>query len=130
VELNIFDPQYVQKQQVASLQRMAAEQNALRVQLYQQACTDWVATNLRNRDLSLPLSPAPAAPKKILVSEAGDWLEAAFDNLQAPALPAAATPLPSGSLRATVNVPADRTDQVLAMLQAINSKIEALLGRP
>ena len=129
MDLSIFDPQYVRKQQTASLQRMGAEQNALRVQLYQQACTDWVATNLRNRDLGLPLSPAPAPPKKIVVSEAGDWLEAAFDDLQVPVLPAPVTLLPSGSLRAAVNVPPDRTDQILSILQVLNSKIEALLGR-
>ena len=131
MDLNIFDPQYVQKQQVASLQRMAAEQNALRVQLYQQASADWVTTNLRNRDLGLALSALPAAPKKILVGDDGEWREAAFDDLQPPTLPAPVTPLPaSNSLRATVNVPPDRTDQILAILAVLNDKLDTLVKRP
>jgi hypothetical protein len=129
VDLNIFDPQYVQKQQVASLQRMAAEQNALRVQLYQQASADWITTNLRNRDINQPISPAPSAPKKIVVGDAGDWQEMPFDNLQPPILPAPVAPLPSGSLRPAGLVPPDRTDQIIAILQVLNAKLDALLGK-
>jgi hypothetical protein len=129
MDSNIFDPQYVQKQQVASLQQMAAQQNALRVQLYQQASTDWVTTNLRNRDLNLPVTPPPTMPKKIVVSDAGDWLEVPFDNLQVPVLPAPTVGLPSGSLRPSGSVPPDRTDQILAALQLLNGKLDTLLNR-
>lgn len=130
MDLGIFDPQYVQKQQVASLQRMAAEQNALRVQLYQQASADWITANLRNRDLGLPLQPVPTAPKKITVDEQGNWTEGPFDSLQPPVLPAPVTPLPSGSLRPSPSaLPPDRLDQIIAILAVLNSKLEALAPR-
>jgi hypothetical protein len=127
METDIFDPRYVQKQQVLSLQRMAAEQNNLRVQRYQQASADWITANMRNRDMGLPIGELPTIPKKIAVSDQGDWTEAAFDDLQAPVLP---TPVvvPSGSLRAAVPA-VDRLDQVLAALQYMNSKLDTLLSR-
>jgi len=128
VDISIFDPDYVQKQQVASLQRMAAEQNALRVQRYQQASTDWITANLRNRDLGLPLSPLPVVPKKIVVSDSGDWSEVPFDGLDAPVLPAPVLASGSGSIRATTNVPPDRLDQVIAILSVLNDKLDRLLA--
>jgi hypothetical protein len=128
METNIFDPEYVQKQQVASLQRMAAEQNALRVQLYRQASADWVTTNTHNRDLGLPITPLPVMPKKIVVSDAGDWSEVAFDDLYAPVLPAPVVAPSSGSLRPAGMVPPDRLDQVLAALERLNQKLDAVLA--
>jgi hypothetical protein len=127
MDLDIFDPQYVQKQQVANLQRMAAEQNNLRVQRYKQASADWIAANLRNRDIGLPISELPTIPKKIVVSDEGEWTEVPFDDLQAPVLPAPVV-VPSGSIRASLPAP-DRLDQVLAALQYMNSKLDKLLSR-
>jgi hypothetical protein len=129
MEVNIFDPNYVQKQQVASLQNMAAQQNALRAQLYQQASADWVTTNVRNRDLGLAIAPLPTPPKKIVVTDDGQWTETPFDTLQPPVLPPLAAQLPSGSLRPSGPIPPDRTDQLIGMLQVVNAKLDALLAR-
>jgi len=128
IDTNIFDPAYVQKQQVASLQRMAAEQNALRLQLYQQASADWITANLRNRELSLPISPVPPIPKKIVVSDSGDWTEIPFDGLQTPVLPAPVPVAPNTGLRPTSAVPPDRLDQVIAILGIFNDKLDRILA--
>jgi hypothetical protein len=127
---DIFSPDYVQKQQVASLQRMAAEQNAARVQGYKLACDNWLQANSRNRDLGLPITPVPVIPKKITVGEDGEWFEAPFTDLAAPALPTPVIPPSSGSLRAAVP-PVDRTDQLLAqnaVMYALLQRIAAKLG--
>lgn len=118
MELNIFDPQYVQKQQIASLQQMAANQNALRVQAFQTACANYLSTQGK--------APVPVIPKKITVDEAGNWTEATFPDLVVPALP---DPSPStGSLRPSVPV-VDRTDQIIAILGVMNAKLDALAGK-
>ena len=129
MDLSIFDLDYVQKQQVASLQRTAAEQNAIRVQLFRQASSDWVTTNVRNRELGLPLTPATVPPKKIVVTDAGEWTEAPNTELQSPVLPADPGPAKSSPLRATVNLPADRTDQIIQILQKLNGKLDSLLAK-
>lgn len=123
---NIFDPDYVQKQQVLSLQRMAAEQNALRIQLYTQASGDWVLANTLNRDKGLPIAKLPAMPKKIVVGDDGQWTETAFLELVPPVLPPEVPPATTGSIRATGNVPPDRLDQVLSILRLFNDKLDAI----
>lgn len=128
-EINIFDPQYVQKQQAASLQRMAAEQNAARVQGYRSACDAWVATNTRNRDLGLPITPVPVIPRKIVVTDEGEWKEEAFTDLVTPVLPppvvAQSSPLRAATLAKY------RIDQLLAQngaIYALLAKIAAKVG--
>jgi hypothetical protein len=127
MDINIFDPQYVQKQQVANLQRMAAEQNSMRVQRYKQASSDWVANNIHNRELGLPVTDLPIIPRKIVVTDDGEWKEVAFNDLQPPVLPA---PVMAQSSPLRAAIPAvDRLDQVLAALQYMNSKLDTLLSR-
>jgi hypothetical protein len=127
VEINIFDPDYVQKMQVASLQTQADAQNALHLQLYQQACSDWINTNSINRDRSLAITPAPAKPQKQVVSDTGvttlvDWTE-----LQTPVLPALVL-APSTALKATVTTP-DRIDQIIAALGVLNGKLDKIAAK-
>jgi hypothetical protein len=128
-DTNIFDPDYVKKQQLASLQRMAAEQNSLRVQLYTQASADWIAANVINRDKGLPIAALPTVPKKITVSDAGEWTEAPFADLVAPVLPPVQKLPGDGHSIAASNPPADRTDQVLACLRVLNAKLDALMAK-
>jgi hypothetical protein len=125
--IDIFDPQYVQKQQVLSLQRMAADQNTMRVQNYKQVAADWVAANIVNRDRGVPISALPTIPKKIVVDDAGNWFEVNFEDLSAPVLPPQVVAQSSPLRSATPAV--DRLDQVLAALQYMNSKLDKLLSR-
>jgi hypothetical protein len=128
LDTNIFDPDYVQKQQVASLQAMAAQQNAVRVQAYTGQCANWVTVNLRNRDLGVPLAAVPVVPKKIVVSDAGEWTELPFADLQPPVLPAPVAVAPATGLRPAGPVPPDRLDQVIAILGVLNDKLDRLLA--
>jgi hypothetical protein len=129
LDISIFDPQYVQKQQTANLQAMAAQQNAQRLQTYTGQCATWVTNNLRNRDLGLPLTAVPTIPNQITVADDGTWTEAPFvPPLQPPVLPPPVAPLPdAGKIAATTNVPPDRIDQVIAILQLFNTKLDTLL---
>lgn len=127
MDINIFDPDYVKNQQTASLQRMAAEQNALRVQQYKQASADWITTNIRNRDIGLPITALPTIPRKIVVTDAGEWTEAPFSELQPPALPlpvaAAGTPWKVGTTDESQHA------QVLACLKLIYADLQAIKAK-
>jgi hypothetical protein len=125
---NPFDPNYVQRQQTVSLQAMAEQQNDIRLQAYQGQCSTWTAVNLLNRDRGLPIAPVPAMPRKIVVSDAGEWTEEMFPGLQPPVLPAPVIPPGDGhSLRASAGP--DRLDQILAVLGVLNAKLDALAGK-
>jgi hypothetical protein len=67
-DINIFDPDYVQKQQLANLRRQADAQNAQREQQYKQASADWRTTNARNQELGLGITPLPTKPLRIEVT--------------------------------------------------------------
>jgi hypothetical protein len=128
MDLNVFDPKYVQSLQVASLQRMASEQNALRVQRFQQASADWITGNIRNRDMGLAPTEKPAIPKKIVVDpETGDWSDGAFDNLLQPELPAPVV-VKSGSIANPAAAQPDRLDQALYCIGIAVDKLDQILG--
>jgi hypothetical protein len=124
MDTNIFDPNYVQQQQIASLQRLASEQNNFRVQRYKQQCADWIAANIINRDRNLPFTDLPPIPRKVVISDEGNWEESTFPDLLPPTLP---TPVvvPSGSIKSPTPAP-DRLDQVLAILKYFNQRFDTL----
>lgn len=116
MDLGIFDPQYVQKQQVASQQQMAAQQNALRVAAFNQACSDYIQ--------SYGKAPVPTVPKKIVVDPVtGSWSEASFSELSVPSLP---TPAATTGTLLPFGQPVDRIDQIIAILKVMNDKIDGL----
>ena len=130
MESDIFDPNYVKKQQTASLRRMAAEQNALRVERFNQARADWIATNVHNRDLGLPITAVPIVPKRIVVDDEGEWTEVPFADLSAPVLPPAVPPQTGNPLtKLNPQAETDRHAQLLAVLTMLNSKLDTLLLR-
>jgi hypothetical protein len=51
-----------QADQIQGIQREVGRENETAATLFDTACTNWTLTNLRNRDLKLPLTPKPAPP--------------------------------------------------------------------
>lgn len=126
MDISVFDPDYVQKQQVASLRRQADTQNGLRLGLYQQASADWITSNMRNRDLGLAITPQPTPPKLIVVSDAGVWSEVEWSQLKAPELPAPVITQSTGLRPDPSKVPPDRIDQVIQGLGFIFAEVKSL----
>ena len=123
MDTNVFDPDWVNQQRIASLRKQADDQNSLHLQQYNGAAADWVTNNLRNRDLGLPITAVPTPPAKIVVDDSGNDSRIDWPGLQPPILPPPVLNTGTGGIRATAGLPPDRIDQILAMLRAIGAKL-------
>jgi len=110
------------------MKAQAETQNAIRLSGYTQACADWIAANVSNRDLGLTLTDLPIKPKKQVVDAVGNVTEVTWEGLTTPVLPEQGL-ASSSSIKATTNVPMDRLDQVIACLSVLNEKLDKIVAK-
>lgn len=116
--LDPFDPDYVKKNTILSLQKQADDENALRLQAFNNACIVYFREGAK--------APVPVIPNKVYIDlNTGQRSESTWPGLVVPTLPPPV--LSTGSPVPTTTVP-DRTDQIIAMLKIMNDKLDRLLA--
>lgn len=125
-DIDIFDPQYVQKTRIAKLKAQAKVENDARLAAYLDRCKTWVAVNTQNRAVGAPISNAPTPPLYWVVTDDGQDYQRPWEGLAVPVLPAENQEPVKGAIAAP-GVPS-QLDQVLACLKVLNQKIDAIDG--
>ena len=90
--LDIFSPIIVAANQLEALRKQAKLINEQRTKQYEQACKDWIETNVHNRDIGIAITPLPYIPKIVVVTDDGVWTEEVNTAADIPTLPAYVPP--------------------------------------
>lgn len=124
---NVFDPDYYRLLTIWDAQTAAVTTNRLARENWPGIADNWVRKAIQDRAVGKLIDAPPVPPMMTLVSDEGVVSHVAFADLVVPTLPTiSSTPNTGGFFfggAPGAAVAADRTDQILAMLRAIASKL-------
>ncbi len=121
---NVFSPDFSAQLTLWSNQQ---KQDAVNRKIHDEwlvQAANWILQNEQNRNLNLPIAPAPTLPLMTIYEDDGTVSHPPFPDLRTPILPPV-TPAGSGSIKSD-NPPPDRTDALLLLAQMLLTDVEAI----